>query len=95
MGIVAIDPNTGDVEAPRRVATRYDALSGKSEHTVKWVKVGSKVKKAPIAAKGDRWHPGKKRKQTRTLVKPRKPKTKTLMSGNKYDYEKYVGRNSQ
>tara|TARA_Y100000593_G_scaffold7074_1_gene13310 strand:- start:4300 stop:4539 length:240 start_codon:yes stop_codon:yes gene_type:complete len=56
---------------------------------------GSLVKKAPVKAKGNRWHPGKKRKQTRTLVKPRKPRTKTLMSGNKYNYEKYVGRNSQ
>ena len=95
MGIVSIDLNTGDVKAPKTVATRYDALSGKTEHKTKWVKVGSKLKKAPITAKGDRWHPGKKRKQTRTLVKPRKPKTKTLMSGNKYDYEKYVGKHSQ
>lgn len=88
MGIVTIDLNTGDVKAPKLVTSGATKLS-------KWVKVGSRLKKAPIRAKGDRWHPGKKRKQTRTLVQPRKPKTKTLMSGNKYNYEKYVGRNSQ
>jgi len=56
---------------------------------------GSIIKKAPIRAKSNFWHPGKKRKQTRTVGKPRKPKTIKLIVGGKWNYEEYVGNNGQ
>ena len=54
--------------------------------------------KAPGNLKGYNYDEKKKtpkRKQTRRLVKPRKPKTKKLIAGGKWNYETYVGNNGQ
>ena len=80
MGLKSIDMRTGEVRALTTAPTSVNLSTGKgTNYKTTWKKIGSALKKARVKT-GYRYDPKRypNRKQTRTVVKPKKAMTKRI-----------------